>query len=258
MNDSPPHPDPLIRRVDAADRAAAIAHLALHVGEADAAQAQRFIDVAEHAGLDLSHLWAAHEPDGRVGSAVVLVIPQTGRTGMVFASRPPHDDAIAQLTAVVRATCAALNGERFALAQALLDPTEQRQRDALDRAVGTVQGGMALLYSPEGHRSGHGRLQRARNGIALLASRANARLAPVALIGLEPFWPNLKRLRITRARIEVGRPFSFVAGPSDDEALPLREMTTQAMYRLARMLPERNRGAYADLSQASEDLLRFD
>ena len=117
------------------------------------------------------------------------------------------------------------------------------------------------MIAPEGKRSGHGRLQEARDGLAYIALRTGAPVVPVAVSGTERFWANLLRLRKTNARIEIGEMFRLE--PPDGQATrPRREdlqaMTREAMYRLARLLPERNRGAYADLHRATVEYLRFD
>ena len=130
-------------------------------------------------------------------------------------------------------------------------------RKALRQAVGVLQSGMALLYSPEGHRSGHGRLQRGKGGIAYIASRTHAAIIPVAISGGETFKANFKRLRHTRIQFVVGRAFRFCAELENARNPQMTQMAAQAMYQLAQLLPERYRGEYRDLSQASTNHLEF-
>jgi len=133
----------------------------------------------------------------------------------------------------------------------------EADRSALQRAHRVLTEGGAMLLSPEGHRSGHGRLQMAKKGIAFIALRANTVILPVAVSGIEGFWHNIARLRHTDAQVTIGQPFRFVSKGEYTGRQPLREMTTEAMYLLASLLPPRNRGVYRDLSQASQNHLRF-
>ena len=123
-------------------------------------------------------------------------------------------------------------------------------RQALRQAHQVLIEGKALLYSPEGHRSGTGSLQEAKSGIALIAMRANAAIVPVAFVGLEQFKSNAKRLRHTTIQVIIGEPFRLKAQPGMERREMLRHMTTQVMYRLAALLPAERRGEYHDLQQA--------
>ena len=130
-------------------------------------------------------------------------------------------------------------------------------RRALQRAREVLVQGTALLYSPEGHRSGHGRLQRAKHGLAYIALQTEAMILPVAVTGVEDFWRNVRRLRRTDVQITIGRPFRFAASQEPLSRDLRRELTAQAMYQLAKLLPAHYRGFYNDLSQAAEGRLRF-
>ncbi len=133
----------------------------------------------------------------------------------------------------------------------------QVDRQALRQAHQVLLDGKALLYSPEGHRSGTGSLQEAKHGIALIAMRANAVIVPVAFVGLEHFKGNVKRLRRTTVQVIIGEPFRLKAQPGMGRREMLRHMTTQVMYRLATLLPAEYRGEYHDLQQASLTHLDF-
>jgi len=57
----------------------------------------------------------------------------------------------------------------------------------------------------------------------------------------------------------VGKPFRFdyeATGKIDREAI--RQMTAEAMYILAAMLPERYRGVYGNLAEATTRYIRYD
>ena len=126
--------------------------------------------------------------------------------------------------------------EAFRLAQRILDE------------------GHVLVVFPEGTRSPTGALQLARDGLALLALRSDAVILPVGVSGTERYWPRGKLPRVGRGRISmrIGRPFRLSEilppGTNRKQAKPLA--TTAIMARIAALLPERNRGAYADAAKA--------
>ncbi len=129
-------------------------------------------------------------------------------------------------------------------------------RRALRKAMSVLKAGEVVLIAPEGTRSP--RLQRGKVGFAYLGSRSNALILPASVEGTKGF-PTLNpsRLRGPGARVRLGRGFHFrpsQARPSREE---LRLMTDEAMYVLARMLPEERRGVYSDLSKATTLTLDF-
>lgn len=130
-------------------------------------------------------------------------------------------------------------------------------RQALRQALRVLRAGKALLLSPEGHRSGHGRLQTAKNGIAYIASRSDATLIPMAITGGERFWDNLRHLRRTPVRVRLGEPFRFETGQRSPRGDVLAEMTTEAMQQLVRWLPLAYHGDYADISTAPPRHITF-
>ncbi len=129
-------------------------------------------------------------------------------------------------------------------------------RRAIRKAIETLLKGEAFLIAPEGTRSHHGRLQPARDGIAYIALRTRAPILPVAIWGQERFFHNIKRLRRTEVHVRIGKPFRFAFGEAKVRRDNLRAMTREAMYRLASLLPPEYRGAYSDLSAATERFLR--
>jgi 1-acyl-sn-glycerol-3-phosphate acyltransferase len=132
-------------------------------------------------------------------------------------------------------------------------------REALRRCAALLaEGRRFLIIAPEGHRSGHGRLQEAHDGVTFIAARSNATLVPIATYGNEHFWRNALRLRKTRARVVIGQGFRFRAGNGRPDRAALRAMTVEAMYQLAALLPAEYRGVYSDLAQATHQYLDFD
>ena len=109
-----------------------------------------------------------------------------------------------------------------------------------------------LVIAPEGTRNKTGKLLRAQPGIITLALRTGAPLLPVAHWGGENFLANLKRLKRTDFHIRVGEPFKLDPGNERVTKEVRQQMVDEMMYRLAAMLPENYRGAYADLENATE------
>ena len=132
----------------------------------------------------------------------------------------------------------------------------QVDRRALKAALDVLKSDTMLLIAPEGTRSPTHALQKAHDGMAYIAQRSGAAIVPVAIIGTGDFWPHIKRLRRTPVHIRVGQPFYLQAQERRLDREMLTAMTTEAMYRLAAILPPRYRGVYADLSQATERFVR--
>lgn len=130
----------------------------------------------------------------------------------------------------------------------------EADREALMRALAVLRAGEIVLVAPQGTRQKS--LGRAKEGIAYLAHKSGAPIVPAAIEGTEGF-PSLSRQRWSQpgAVVTLGKPFRFkpAAGRLPREAL--RQMTDEAMYRLAAMLPEGRRGVYADLSKATSDYI---
>jgi hypothetical protein len=69
----------------------------------------------------------------------------------------------------------------------------------------------------------------------------------------------MKRLRAP-LKLRFGRPFRFATGEFPDGQIPrevLDQMTHEAMYQLAALLPENLRGYYSDLDRMTTDYLHF-
>lgn len=132
-------------------------------------------------------------------------------------------------------------------------------RKALRYAVRLLKKGGSILMSPEGTRVPA--LRKAHHGVTYVAVKANALLVPVAVEGADYFLRNLRRLKRTTLRVRFGMPFRFrYRVNAEEEHVPrelLEEMTSEAMYQLAALLPDYRRGVYSDLTQMRTDLLDF-
>jgi 1-acyl-sn-glycerol-3-phosphate acyltransferase len=99
-------------------------------------------------------------------------------------------------------------------------------------------------------------LREGLEGAAYLAHKAEAPVVPVAIDGTEGVIKlGLKRASDPGARVRLGRPFRFKAQGVRPSRAALRQMTDEAMYRLAAMLPEPRRGFYANLSKATTEYI---
>ncbi len=131
-------------------------------------------------------------------------------------------------------------------------PVDRRGADveAFRTAERVLEQGHILLIFPEGTRSPDGRLQKARDGLAVLAMRTNAPIVPIGVGDSDRVWPRGQKLPRprpgTRVTVRIGTPFRL----ADElpEGLSRKEAKTAAtdliMRRIAALLPERQRGAY--------------
>jgi len=130
-------------------------------------------------------------------------------------------------------------------------------RQALRTAFDVLDAGLALLIAPEGHRSENTALGEAHEGIAYVAQRAHVPIVPVAISGTEQFKYNIKRFKRTTVTYRFGQPFYLEAGEERANSDLLKQMTQEAMYQLAALLPPEQRGLYADLDEATAHYVRF-
>jgi 1-acyl-sn-glycerol-3-phosphate acyltransferase len=122
--------------------------------------------------------------------------------------------------------------------------------DAYRLAKRILDEGHVLFVFPEGTRSSDGTLQEARDGVALLALRTGAPIVPVGIGGSDGVWPRGQTLPRPggRVTVRVGTPFRLVdvLPPGTERRDAKGQATTAIMRRIAALLPERQRGVYAD------------
>ena len=128
-------------------------------------------------------------------------------------------------------------------------------RQAIRTSLDVLGQGHGLMMAPEGTRSRAGSLQPGRVGMSWLALHSNAPIVPVAISGQERLTRNLKRLRRTPVRMVFGKPFRLHPQEGMRPGEQRRRMTTEAMYRLAALLPPEYRGVYRNLEEATSDFL---
>jgi 1-acyl-sn-glycerol-3-phosphate acyltransferase len=148
---------------------------------------------------------------------------------------------------------------RFLFNMAGAIPLRRGEADvqALRRGLEALKEGRILAVAPEGHRSGHGRLQKGHTGVVLMALWSGAPLLPLASYGIEKFRSNVTRLRRTDYHIVVGNLFYLDAHGQKVTREVRRRMADEIMYQLAALLPSDYRGQYSDLSKAGMEYLRF-
>lgn len=131
---------------------------------------------------------------------------------------------------------------------------EEVDRRAVEQVLAVLKAGEVVLVAPEAHRGPA--LREAKEGIAYLAYKSGAPIVPVAVEGTEGVIKlGLKRRSDPGAIVRLGTPFRFKPLTGRLPHAALRQMTDEAMYRLAAMLPENRRGFYADLSKATHDTI---
>lgn len=133
---------------------------------------------------------------------------------------------------------------------------EEFDRQAVQGALEVLRAGEIILVAPEAHRGSE--LRQGKEGIAYLATRANAPIVPVAIDGTigYPTLPFSRRWREPGARVSFGAPFRFKTEQRAGREM-LRLMTDEAMYILAGLLPEYRRGYYSDLSLATQETIEW-
>jgi len=126
---------------------------------------------------------------------------------------------------------------------------------AIRTSLSILRDRRGLLMAPEGTRSKTCALLEGRDGMVMIALRSQVPIVPVAVSGSERFKHNWRRLRRTPTRVVFGPAFCLQPRPGVPHREQMRQMTREAMYRLAALLPEEYRGVYGDLSSATSEFL---
>jgi 1-acyl-sn-glycerol-3-phosphate acyltransferase len=129
---------------------------------------------------------------------------------------------------------------------------------ALRKGMQALRAGKIIAISPEGTRSGDGRLGRGIPGVVLLAINSGAPLLPLVYYGSESLRPNLLRLRRTNFYIRVGQPFYLDSCGVKTTREVRQDMVDEIMYQLATLLPPEYRGVYENMDLATQNYLRFE
>jgi len=104
----------------------------------------------------------------------------------------------------------------------------------------------AIVF-PEGTRSKVGGLLKAQQGLAMIAMSTGVPIIPFALTGSENLQNPLKVFKPTATlRLKIGKPFVAVGSEGRPSRKRMAAVTKEIMIRIAKMLPEDQRGEYAD------------
>ena len=128
---------------------------------------------------------------------------------------------------------------------------------SLRKGLDLLTAGHILVISPEGTRSGDGRLQPAYPGVVLLGSHSGAPLLPVAYHGSEYYKQNIRHLKRTDLHITVGKPFRLNTKGIKVTQSVRSQILDEIMYQLSILLPPVYRGVYSNLSLATQRYLSF-
>jgi 1-acyl-sn-glycerol-3-phosphate acyltransferase len=118
--------------------------------------------------------------------------------------------------------------------------------EAMKTALRVLKQGGVILLAPEGTRSPTYQMQPAKDGAVILALRSQAMIIPIGVTGTHQVKSHWLRLRRPLIRLSIGQPFSLSTS-SNKRQIPrseIKELTTQAMNRLASQLPQEFRGVY--------------
>ncbi len=120
--------------------------------------------------------------------------------------------------------------------------------NAFKHAFKLLRAGHAILMAPEGTRAREGGLQPAHEGVALIASRANAPVLPIALWGGRGvFDKRWKKLQRTPVHVRIGAPVLTKTAGKKPTREEIRGITDDIMFSLAKMLPPEYRGVYSNV-----------
>lgn len=131
-------------------------------------------------------------------------------------------------------------------------------RRALTSSIELLKSGQLILIAPEGTRQREG-LAKPKDGLAYIATKADAVIIPTAVSGAIGWQHKMRRLQRVHMQLNFGRPFRF---KTDNAARIPREVLAQmgeeAMYQLALALRDESmRGVYSDIDKATTEHLVF-
>ena len=125
---------------------------------------------------------------------------------------------------------------------------------AMREIMKRMEEGQTLVIAPEGTRARDEKMTQGKPGVAYLASKMGWQIVPVAVSGTEDriLFGNLKRLHRTQIRLTAGRSFMLPPFPRENREETLQKYADEIMCRIAVMLPEKNRGYYAEHPRLKE------
>lgn len=130
------------------------------------------------------------------------------------------------------------------------NPDLRAMREMMKR----MEEGQTLVIAPEGTRARDEKMAQGKPGVAYLASKMGWTIVPVAIVGTEDriVLRNLKRFKRSDIQLIAGKSFVLPPFPKHEREEKLQEYTDEIMCRIAMLLPERNRGYYAEHPRLKE------
>jgi len=130
------------------------------------------------------------------------------------------------------------------------NPDLKSMREMINR----METGQTLVIAPEGTRARDEKMAQGKPGVAYLAAKMGWTILPVAIIGTEDriIIQNLKRFKKSSIKLVAGKPFTLPSFPKENRDEKLQEFTDEIMCRIAAILPEHNRGYYAEHPRLKE------
>ncbi len=125
---------------------------------------------------------------------------------------------------------------------------------AMREMIKRMEAGQTLIIAPEGTRARDEKMAQGKPGVAYLASKMGWTILPVAIVGSEDrlVIQNLKRFKRTPIHLIAGKAFTLPPFPKENREEKLQEYTDEIMCRIAVLIPEHNRGYYADHPRLKE------
>ncbi len=118
-------------------------------------------------------------------------------------------------------------------------------RHALQEALKALKSGAALGLAPEGTRSRTGGLQRAKAGVAYLATKANVPVLPIGISGQQGFAKTLLHLRRLKIHVNIGELIYLPPVSGKDKMAQLQAYADEIMIAIAKLIEPELRGVYA-------------
>jgi 1-acyl-sn-glycerol-3-phosphate acyltransferase len=119
-------------------------------------------------------------------------------------------------------------------------------REALNKCLAVFEEDGILGLAPEGTRSRSGTMQRAKPGIAYLATKADVPILPLGISGQNQIYAEWKRLRRPRIVVRYGQLLKLQPVHGRHKVEQLQARTDEVMQRIAALVNEDLRGVYAD------------
>ncbi len=125
---------------------------------------------------------------------------------------------------------------------------------AIREVISRMKQGEILVITPEGTRSKVGYLIEGKQGVSYLAAKLGLPILPAGISGtFDPFFfGQLKRLKRPRVTVNLGPLFSLPPLPVEGREEALQNYTDEIMCRIAALLPEGQRGVYAEHARLKE------